>query len=113
MKENARKNGHAWQVNHVGSIGSLFFTEQQVVDYASAKTSDTAEYARYFKYMLDNGIHLAPAQFEAMGGEFLNVQMNEFPEEHVKVSSLEFVHFAHCQKLLACQRSLKRKIEQP
>ena len=37
MKENARKNGHAWQVNHVGSIGSLFFTEQQVVDYASAK----------------------------------------------------------------------------
>lgn len=66
MKENARKNGHAWQVNHVGSIGSLFFTEQQVVDYASAKTSDTAEYARYFKYMLDNGIHLAPAQFEAM-----------------------------------------------
>ena len=66
MKENARMNGHAWQVNHVGSIGSLFFTEQQVVDYASAKTSDTAEYARYFKYMLDNGIHLAPAQFEAM-----------------------------------------------
>ena len=66
MKENVRKSGHAWQVNHVGSIGSLFFTEQQVVDYASAKTSDTAEYARYFKYMLDNGIHLAPAQFEAM-----------------------------------------------
>lgn len=66
MKENVRKSGHAWQVNHVGSIGSLFFTEQQVVDYASAKTSDTPEYARYFKYMLDNGIHLAPAQFEAM-----------------------------------------------
>ncbi len=66
MKENVRKSGHAWQVNHVGSIGSLFFTEQQVVDYASAKTSDTAEYARYFKYMLDNGTHLAPAQFEAM-----------------------------------------------
>ena len=66
MKENVRKSGHAWQVNHVGSIGSLFFTEQPVVDYASAKTSDTAEYARYFKYMLDNGIHLAPAQFEAM-----------------------------------------------
>ena len=66
MKENVKKSGHAWQVNHVGSIGSLFFTEQQVVDYASAKTSDTAEYARYFKYMLDNGTHLAPAQFEAM-----------------------------------------------
>lgn len=66
MKENVRKSGHAWQVNHVGSIGSLFFTEQPVVDYASAKTSDTTEYAQYFRYMLENGIHLAPAQFEAM-----------------------------------------------
>lgn len=66
MKENVRKSGHAWQINHVGSIGSLFFTEQPVVDYASAKTSDTTEYAQYFRYMLENGIHLAPAQFEAM-----------------------------------------------
>ena len=66
MKENVRKSGHAWQVNHVGSISSLFFTEQPVVDYASAKTSDTTEYAQYFRYMLENGIHLAPAQFEAM-----------------------------------------------
>ena len=66
MKENVRKSGHAWQVNHVGSIGSLFFTEQPVVDYASAKTSDITEYAQYFRYMLENGIHLAPAQFEAM-----------------------------------------------
>ena len=44
----------------------MFFTEQPVVDYASAKTSDTTEYAQYFRYMLENGIHLAPAQFEAM-----------------------------------------------
>ena len=42
------------------------------------------------------------------GTALLNVQMNEFPEGHVKVPSWEFVHFAHCQKLLACQRSLKR-----
>ncbi|WP_207718412.1 hypothetical protein, partial [Faecalicatena fissicatena] len=34
--------------------------------------------------------------------------MNEFPEGHVKVPSLEFVHFAHCQKILACRGSLKR-----
>ena len=42
------------------------------------------------------------------GGGDLNVQMNEFPEGHVKVPSLEFVHFAHCQKILACRGSLKR-----
>jgi hypothetical protein len=37
------------------------------------------------------------------------VQMNEFPEGHVKVPSWEFVHFAHFQKLLACRGLLKRK----
>ena len=53
-------------MNHVGSIGSLFFTEIPVTNYASAKTADTAKYADYFRYMLEHGIHLAPAQFEAM-----------------------------------------------
>ncbi|MBQ1332583.1 MAG: glutamate-1-semialdehyde 2,1-aminomutase [Lachnospiraceae bacterium] len=54
------------QVNHVGSLGSIFFAAEPVVDYVSAKKSDTARYADYFKYMLDNGIYLAPSQFEAM-----------------------------------------------
>ena len=66
MKENVRKSGHAWQVNHVGSIGSLFFTEQQVVDYASAKTSDTAEYARILNICWTMESILHAAQFEAM-----------------------------------------------
>lgn len=54
------------QVNHIGSIGSLFFTDTPVTDYASAKTADTAAYARYCNDMLDHGIYIAPAQFEAM-----------------------------------------------
>ncbi|MBQ4308647.1 MAG: glutamate-1-semialdehyde 2,1-aminomutase [Lachnospiraceae bacterium] len=54
------------QVNHVGSLGSIFFAAEPVVDYVSAKKSDTVRYADYFKYMLDNGIYLAPSQFEAM-----------------------------------------------
>ena len=54
------------QVNHVGSLGSIFFAAEPVVDYVSANKSDTARYADYFKYMLDNGIYLAPSQFEAM-----------------------------------------------
>lgn len=58
--------GKPYRVSHIGSLGSLFFTGEQVRDDAGAKTSDTAEYARYCNYMLDHGIYLAPAQFEAM-----------------------------------------------
>lgn len=58
--------GKPYQVNHVGSLGCLYFTGEQVRDYESAKTSDTACYAHYCNYMIDHGIYLAPAQFEAM-----------------------------------------------
>ena len=60
------ERGAPCTINHVGSIGSVFFTPQEVVDYASAKTSDTEAFARYFRFMLDRGFSLAPSQFEAM-----------------------------------------------
>lgn len=53
-------------VNHIGSLMSVFFTAQPVVDYDSAVTADTTRYAAYFNAMLDQGIYLAPSQFEAM-----------------------------------------------
>lgn len=59
-----------YHINHVSSLGSLFFTEQEVVDYTSAKSSDTKAFSEYFKGMLEQGIHMAPSQFEAM---FLSV----------------------------------------
>lgn len=49
----------------VGSLSCLFFVAEQVTDYASAKTSDTARYAAYFSSMLQQGVYLAPSQFEA------------------------------------------------
>ena len=55
-----------YHVNHVSSLGSLFFAENEVVDYTSAKASDTKAFADYFLAMLKQGIHLAPSQFEAM-----------------------------------------------
>lgn len=61
----AQKNAPC-RVNHIGSLGCVFFTTEPVTDYASAKTSDTKAYADYFNYMLNHGVHLAPAQFEAM-----------------------------------------------
>lgn len=58
--------GFGYHINHIGSIGSLFFTDCEVTDYESAKTSDTSKYAKYCNSMLDRGIYIAPAQFEAM-----------------------------------------------
>ena len=48
----------------VGSLFCGFFTDQAVLDYASAKTSNTKRYARFFHGMLERGIYLAPSQFE-------------------------------------------------
>ena len=53
-------------VNHIGSLGSLFFTPGPVTGFASALGSDTAAYAAYFNYLLERGIYTAPAQFEAL-----------------------------------------------
>ena len=66
MQEILKKSGYSWQVNHVGSLGCLYFTETEVTDYESAKTSDTEAFAAYCKHMMAHGVYLAPSQFEAM-----------------------------------------------
>ena len=66
MGKIVKEKGLNYQMNYVGSLGSLFFTGQPVVDYVSAKSSDTVAFAEYFKKMLNMGIHMAPSQFEAM-----------------------------------------------
>ena len=53
-------------LNHVGSLGCVFFTKGRVRDYAAARTSDTARFSGWFRHMLERGIYLAPSQFEAM-----------------------------------------------
>ncbi|MDH4195731.1 MAG: glutamate-1-semialdehyde 2,1-aminomutase [Nitrospirota bacterium] len=50
----------------VGSMLGGFFTEGPVTNYAEARKSDTARYAKFFHGMLNQGIYLAPSQFEAM-----------------------------------------------
>ena len=55
----------AYTGNRVGSMFTGFFTGEPVTDYASARRSDTRRYARFFHAMLDQGIYLAPSQFEA------------------------------------------------
>jgi glutamate-1-semialdehyde 2,1-aminomutase len=52
-------------VNRVGSMFTFFFTPGPVTDWDSAKRSDTARFARFFHFMLERGVYLAPSQFEA------------------------------------------------
>jgi len=51
--------------NSVGSMFTLFFTDEKVVDFDSAKKSDTKLFSAYFNRMLESGIYLPPSQFEA------------------------------------------------
>lgn len=59
------KSGVPTWTNRVGSMWTTFFQQGPVVDYATAKRSDTAAYAKYFHRMLARGIYIAPSQFEA------------------------------------------------
>lgn len=61
----AAKNADAKvSFNRVGSMLCTFFTEEKVVDYDTASTSDTQKYASFFQKMLEEGVYLAPSQFE-------------------------------------------------
>lgn len=53
-------------VNQIGPLLSGFFTDREVNDYDSATSSDTEKYAKFFNYLLENGIYIAPSQYEAM-----------------------------------------------
>ena len=66
LKKIVEEKGLPYQVNYDSSLASIFFTDQEVKDYVSAKTSNLELFAKYFKGMLKRGIHLAPSQFEAM-----------------------------------------------
>jgi len=65
IKENLKSLKKQYAVNRVGSMLCLFFTEENVVDFKSALTSDTQKYGKYFHEMLNRGIYLPPAQYEA------------------------------------------------
>lgn len=65
LAEAAAEAGAQVFFNRVGAMMCCFFTGQTVNEYASACTSDTARYAAFFKAMLEQGVYLAPSQFEA------------------------------------------------
>ena len=54
------------QINGIGSLACLYFTNEAVIDYETAKTSDVKRFGAYFHFMLNRGIYIGPSQFEAM-----------------------------------------------
>ena len=65
LLEAAERAGVRARVNRVGSMFTLFFTNQDVFDFDSAKTSETQQFSRFFNAMLKQGVYLPPSQFEA------------------------------------------------
>jgi glutamate-1-semialdehyde 2,1-aminomutase len=77
LADAARSAGVPHQLQRVGSMWTLFFAPAPVVDYDTAKQSDTARFARFFWAMMDRGVYLPCSQFEAA---FLSAAHTE---EHV------------------------------
>lgn len=61
-----KEAGLPYKVTGIGSLSCIFFTDKEVTDYISAKTSDTAEFAKYFNHMLSRGNYFGPSQFESI-----------------------------------------------
>jgi len=65
LRNNVQELGIPAQFNRVGSMFSMFFTDREVIDFESVKTSDTELFKRYFNALLEEGVYIAPSPFEA------------------------------------------------
>ncbi|MCS7164114.1 MAG: glutamate-1-semialdehyde 2,1-aminomutase [Thermodesulfovibrio sp.] len=65
LRDSAKKAGVKVKFYRAGTMFCTYFTENEVIDAKTAKTSDTEKFKKFFLGMLKNGIYLAPSQFEA------------------------------------------------
>ncbi|MCS7019424.1 MAG: glutamate-1-semialdehyde 2,1-aminomutase [Cytophagales bacterium] len=86
IRKALKNNGLNFTINEMGSMYSLFFTEKPVTDFESAKTSDTAMFAFYFREMLARGVYLAPSQFESL---FVSAALSEADLQHIEQAHAE------------------------
>ncbi|MFM9280130.1 glutamate-1-semialdehyde 2,1-aminomutase [Paenibacillus jiagnxiensis] len=66
FERNARETGIPVTINRVGSMVCPFFTDGQVVNYDTAKSSNLDHFRRYFAGMVNHGVSVAPSQYEGM-----------------------------------------------
>jgi glutamate-1-semialdehyde 2,1-aminomutase len=60
------RQGLEYTINQIGSMYSLFFTDQKVTNFETAKSTQAELFGSYFRGMLSRGIYLAPSQFESL-----------------------------------------------
>lgn len=65
LQAEADRAGIPFQSGHIGSMAGFFFNENPVHNFDDAKTCDLDRFAKFYRLMLENGIYLAPSQFEA------------------------------------------------
>ena len=66
FERNAQELGIPVTINRVGSMVCPFFTDAPVINFDTAKNSDSDTFRRYFEGLLNNGVSVAPSQFEGM-----------------------------------------------
>lgn len=96
MKEKAEKHGLSLQFHRIGSMFTCFFTDQPVIDYATALTSDQRLFGVYFKAMLERGVYLAPSQFET--GFLSEAHTPEFIQKTIDAADEAFALVANTKK---------------
>jgi glutamate-1-semialdehyde 2,1-aminomutase len=64
LADAARDGNVEIRINTIGSMVTVFFTSEEVTDWASASRSDRARFSRFFQALLDRGVYFPPSQFE-------------------------------------------------
>lgn len=75
-----QKLGLNYTINSIGSMFTLFFTSEKVVDFGTAQRSDLVLFGKYFQSMLKRGVYLAPSQFESL---FLSITLTQEDIDHI------------------------------
>jgi glutamate-1-semialdehyde 2,1-aminomutase len=92
MAEGINRAAHTASVpiynTRVGTMFTTFFTDGPVHDWPTAKTCDTQRFARFFRAMLENGVYLAPSQFEA--GFISSAHTPEIIDQTIEAAGMAF-----------------------
>ncbi len=91
-REILKEIGKDYTINTIGSMVSLFFSEEPVIDMDSAKKCDTALFGRYFRGMLEKGVYLAPSQFESL---FISTAITPTETDHILSATREVMRSIH------------------
>ncbi len=80
IQKNLEELDLQFKINRTGSMFTLFFNNEEVRNFTDAKNSDMEAFGRYFNLMLEEGIYLAPSQYEAL---FISTAIDRSDVDHI------------------------------